>query len=95
VHPLSHPIKRDVKRNIFPSPRHRGGSRLIGSSPAPLATRGFGFDRLKRAAERRVQSQLMVPNRLFHEAVALDAIQFLKLRKLKCRLRYSANHDPI
>jgi hypothetical protein len=29
----------------------------------------------------------MVPSRLFHEAVAFDAIQFLKLRKLKVILQ--------
>ena len=76
---VSCPIKRDVKRNIFPSPRKR--ERVGRLHPAqPLATRGFGFDRLKRAAKRRVQFQLMVPHRLSHEAVALDAIQFRPYR---------------
>jgi hypothetical protein len=88
--PVSCPIKRDVKRNIFPSPRHGEGVGRLHPA-APLATRSFGFDRLKRAAKRRVQSQLMVPNRLSHDVVVLDAIQFPKLRKpemlatLKCQ----------
>jgi hypothetical protein len=38
----------------------------------------------------------MVPSRLFHDAVALDAIQFPKLRKLEALAkRYVANHVPI
>jgi hypothetical protein len=39
----------------------------------------------------------MVPRQLFHEAVASDAIQFPKLRKLGVLAKADlvANHDPI
>jgi hypothetical protein len=82
----SHPIKRDVKRNISPFPRREQEFGRLHPAPA-LATRVFGVDRLKRAAERRVQTEPMVPTRLFHEAVALDAVQFLTLRKLEVLAR--------
>ena len=82
----SHPIKRDVKRNILPFPRREQEFGRLDPASA-LATRVFGVDRLKRAAEGRVQAEPMVPTRLFHDTVALDAVQFLTLRKLEVLAR--------
>ena len=69
-----------MSREIFPPPLARGKNLADCIQPRlfPGGVWGFGFqfDRRRLVAQWRAESQLMVPSRLFHEAVALDAIQF-------------------
>ena len=68
--------RRCQEKNSCPSPQGRRGCGDL--HPARLILGGvFGLAAWDgRAFQRRSQPQLLVPNRRFHEAVALDAIRF-------------------